>query len=1109
MNDMPANSDARHKAVLAAVLAVQRGYLAPDEAVRVLAELPHDQPMQTLLNVAPSSAQAEIAAEVESIAADPAKVASTLAGLGMEPNEQSTLFSLKPDTPSAAATRALTSVAEREQRVRDKTTRLQSSSGRYAIKREFARGGMGAIYLAMDTAVGREVALKELLATGGGSTGGTSHSELTERFLREAKITGQLEHPNIVPVYEIATRDDGRVFYTMKLVRGKTLAHRLLAIQGNAELSEQQKLSERLALLDAFNDVCNAIAYAHSRGVIHRDIKPANIMLGDFGETLVLDWGLARVQGQEESSTVQRKADQQAFSPSLIADDSVNRTLDGAVLGTPAYMPPEQARGELDKVDERADAYALGAILYELLSGKPPYEGRTARDVLAKVLVLEPEPLNKLAPLAPPDLISLAEKCMAREADQRLESAAALGREVMAFRDGRNLSVYRYSSRELLRRFVKRNAAAVAIATIAVTLLITGGVYGFVNIASQRDQAQSALASADSERRAREELEEKQAAERGQLIESRRDEISAQRARLRDARPGNLAHEANARITELEQRGGVLSPADRTENARIVAGLLQASAAAETLIRLLTEPIAGRSHEFVSAADLEVERERLRDTRLLAAHLALVNDDFALASYIVEGTEADAAMLDIWRSRVEAGRGALLLRQREVILAALDDIRAGLARPGRPAGNIRLEDYVLQLSALRETQTVELMSNVLQPATEKARVKDPDMLWTQPERDAITLACRVLGYVELPERAVPLLAAFAAEIDDTRLAVEAGSALCQCSHALAYHPLTEMRRRLGSSSYAWAQISRWTSRVPEPPGVEQVNEPAALIELANFRYEQARFPEAKSAAARALELDPDSAEALYTLAAAIRFRRDVVELLEAAVVKHPRHAKLRALYGYHLARTGKHEHGLAELQAAIDIDPNEFLAFHYRGFVRNVWTRDFEGAIEDFTTGMRLRPHSSGMYANRAAAYLELNRHELAIGDATRAIELDPYLPEAWNNRATARRKVNDIEGAIDDLTRMLEVSPGHPWAYQNRGDARMELGQYQGAIADFTLAILASPFYMNPLYRIRGRCYQLLGEYDLARNDYEFFLQLFPFDRASIEVTLWLAELE
>src|SRR5690606_19401474 len=161
------------------------------------------------------------------------------------------------------------------------------------------------------------------------------------RFLREAKITGQLEHPNIVPVYEIATRDDGRVFYTMKLVRGKTLAHRLLAIQGNAELSEQQKLSERLALLDAFNDVCNAIAYAHSRVVIHRDIKPANIMLGDFGETLVLDWGLARVQGQEESSTVQRKADQQAFSPSLIADDSVNRTLDGAVLGTPAYMPPE------------------------------------------------------------------------------------------------------------------------------------------------------------------------------------------------------------------------------------------------------------------------------------------------------------------------------------------------------------------------------------------------------------------------------------------------------------------------------------------------------------------------------------------------------------------------------------------------------------------------------------------------------------------------------------------------------------------------------------------------------------------------------------------------
>jgi serine/threonine-protein kinase len=211
--------------------------------------------------------------------------------------------------------------------------------------------------------------------------GGTASPELIERFLREAKVTGQLEHPNIVPVYEIAARDDGSVFYTMKLVRGKTMAHRLLAIQRDPGLSPQQKLAERLKLLDPYIDICNAVAYAHSRGVIHRDLKPANIMLGEFGETLVLDWGLARVHGQQDSSTVRRKAVEQAFSPSLVQEDAAG-TLAGAVLGTPAYMPPEQARGELDKLDDRADVYALGAILYEILAGRPPYEGANARDVL-------------------------------------------------------------------------------------------------------------------------------------------------------------------------------------------------------------------------------------------------------------------------------------------------------------------------------------------------------------------------------------------------------------------------------------------------------------------------------------------------------------------------------------------------------------------------------------------------------------------------------------------------------------------------------------------------------------------------------------------------------
>jgi serine/threonine protein kinase len=422
---------------------------------------------------------------------------SAVHGQGVDPK-------VSLDAPDAKESKATSELVQR-------IALKRAPGSRYRLEGEIARGGMGAILRVWDEDIRRHLAMKVVLGKGGaGATGDTPpvDERTLARFLEEAQVTGQLDHPGIVPVHELGLDQDGRVYFTMKLVKGRDLRHIFNLVERG---EEGWNLTRALSVM---LKVCEAMAYAHDKDVIHRDLKPANVMVGKYGEVFVMDWGLARVLGRKDAHdlrlqeaalhrttfvrTERREArDEQPDSPLM--------TMGGDVVGTPCYMPPEQARGDIEHLSRRSDVYSVGAMLYQVLTGQMPYvtpgSRLTNRAVMAMVLQGPPAALTSLRKNVPAELVAICEKAMARDAATRYANTLELAEDLRAYLEHRVVAAHETGSWAETKKWVERNKPLAASLAAAIVILVAGVIGTSKFAVDAEHEAHRADAKADEAQR--------------------------------------------------------------------------------------------------------------------------------------------------------------------------------------------------------------------------------------------------------------------------------------------------------------------------------------------------------------------------------------------------------------------------------------------------------------------------------------------------------------------------------------------------------------------------------------------------------------------------------
>ena len=1003
---------------------------------------------------------------------------------------------------------------------------VRPDAGRYQLFGEIARGGMGAVLKGRDPDLGRELAVKVLLAKH------CDDPEMVCRFVEEAQIAGQLQHPGIVPIYELGAFADRRPYFAMRLVKGRTLASLL-----SDRAAAGRDLPRFIAIFEA---VAQTVAYAHARGVIHRDLKPSNVMVGSFGEVQVMDWGLAKVLpqgGATDDAPAGRPGGETVIATTRSASDS-DLSLAGSVMGTPSYMPPEQARGEIDVLDERSDVFALGSILAEIMTGKPAYIGRNSGEIHRKAArgELAPAFARLDAGGADPELIALAKGCLAPGRDARPRDAGEIARSIGSYRAGvedrlRAAEISRAAEAARAeaaqdRANAERRArrATAALAASVLVLVVLGGTAAF-RVAQQRQVRESRLAQVLDEAedlRAHALARSDDLATWQALVEAvkRADHLVGDGGGSRQARGRLLAlrEEADAGLLMAARDRALLEKLVEIRANRQDAGSVATRAAYDAAFR-------EAGFDFNTLIPAEAARSLERRPASVRAEVATYLDDWYRSDILFEEWH-EAAMENrvlLTDATFVERSGAAKLRE----LARLIDPDEFRDRLRRLPDHRPIKEFPAKLRELAADPRAESLpaptavllatffeaTGEIDPAIavlRKAVMRHPEDLWVN-----YRLAANLLNAT--PPRLE----------ESARYFTAARSLRPTTAHMLA-HVLSELER----TDQAKAIFLDLAARRPEDwhhltclvhdmhdlgPGKKREAESIAGRLIPTVRAAVQKSPTAREyhILARLQMILGDSAGALASLREVEKllppFKYQTHELmgvvygetardLEAAATKFrelirlkPEHVTSRLNLGRTLTKLGRHKEAIAELREAIRLSPSDFKIWVNLGHALMASDRNDE-AMAAYREAMRLQPARISAHLQLAGDLAARGKTDEAIAAYREAARIDPDNTDPHNFLARLFDEVKgDFASAAAEFQEVMRINPDEPDAPSLIGVFLYMSGKPAEGLAVCREAARLRPDHANARLRYGSMLANVAHDYEAALVEVRAAIRLNP----------------